>query len=85
MGQRLADARDSVAVTLMGWVAKLATKQYQTHLATYIQLGMSVYDATGEDLPVTYEVVDDEGLTCDCAVRVTVGSGGRGQMEWRTL
>lgn len=35
-----ADLRDHVAVTLMGWCAKLATKQYQRELATYIQLGM---------------------------------------------
>ena len=29
----LADVRDSIAVTLMGWCAKLATKQYQGELA----------------------------------------------------
>lgn len=37
----LADVRDSIAVTLMGWCAKLATKQYQGELASYIQLGMN--------------------------------------------
>jgi hypothetical protein len=83
MGQRLADMRDSVAVTLMGWVAKLASKQYRTHLATYIQLGMAVYDVTGDDLPVTYEVVEDGGLTCDCGE--PSGSGGTIQLQWRTL
>ena len=36
----LADLRDHVAVTLMGWCAKLATKQYQHELANYIQVGM---------------------------------------------
>lgn len=37
----LADFRDHIAVTLMGWAARLATKQYQHELATYIQLGMA--------------------------------------------
>jgi hypothetical protein len=37
----LADLRDSIAVTLMGWCAKLATRQYQRELAEYIQLGMA--------------------------------------------
>jgi hypothetical protein len=60
MGDRLADARDSMAVTLMGWVAKLASKQYRDALATYIQLGMSVYEFTGDDLPVTYQVTEGD-------------------------
>jgi hypothetical protein len=47
-----ADLRDHVAVTLMGWCAKLATKQYQHELATYIQLGMAEISAPcyGEEM-----------------------------------
>jgi hypothetical protein len=37
----LADLRDHIAVTLMGWCARLATKQYQNELANYIQIGMA--------------------------------------------
>ena len=33
----LADLRDTIAVTLMGWCAKLATRQYQRELAEYIK------------------------------------------------
>ena len=39
-----ADLRDRIAVTLMGWVSRLATKQYRNALANYIQLGMSATD-----------------------------------------
>jgi hypothetical protein len=59
--QWLADARDSTAVTLMGWAAKLATRQYQQSLAVYLNLGMSVYDhdqQSGEEEPTAeYEVL----------------------------
>jgi hypothetical protein len=48
----LADLRDTVAVTLMGWCAKLATKQYQSELAEYIKAGMNAVEAPcyGEEL-----------------------------------
>jgi hypothetical protein len=66
MGQRLGDARDHVAVTLMGWVARLATKQYRSELANYIQVGMHVYEsaegpAYGEEkLQDEYDVLTQE-------------------------
>lgn len=41
----LEDFRDHIAVTLMGWAAKLATKQYQRELANYIQVGIAEVSA----------------------------------------
>lgn len=46
MSARFDDARDLVAITLMGWAAKLATKQYQRYLASCIQTGMTQCSAT---------------------------------------
>lgn len=45
MREWLDDLRDTVAVTLMGWCAKLATKQYQQELARFIMCGLSIDEA----------------------------------------
>jgi hypothetical protein len=40
MRDRFNDFRDYAAVTLMGWAARLATRQYRETLAEYVTIGM---------------------------------------------
>ena len=51
MRDRIDDARDLTAVTLMGWSAKIATRRYQKYLATCIAAGMRHEDKP-EPLPL---------------------------------